>query len=342
MPIEFERAWSDLNLRLKEVELGAGLPAALIALEARDRDSGFLKDTLQPVERHTFSHPDDPARHYRVQYNPRRALRSTAPLQDHANPLQRNGSCVLCRENIQWQQKGLQLGYRVETGERGYFALMNPFPLLPAHTNFASTEHRPQDWRFRNESGLDAAALICDLVKLADRMPGHLGFYNGVGAGASIPGHLHYQFVMRPQGEGEFPLEIAARNAGGGKGGPGFVEQYPLEVAVWKGDADDVAARASDWIVLWAERNRERLDGLTSNLIASRDLNSGNLVFYFVPRDRAKSRPGSFSSLAGVLEVLGEIVLSTRAEKAQLDAGLINYLTLETALASLHTPLEIE
>ncbi len=48
-----------------------------------------------------------------------------------------------------------------------------------------------------------------------------------------------------------------------------------------------------------------------------------------------------FSSLAGCLEVLGEIVLSRPEEKALLDSGSIDYTVLEAALATLRTPLDI-
>lgn len=342
MPLEFEKAWSDLNLRLRELELGSGLGAALHALEKHQRESGFIEDTLQLVERATFHHPDDPARYFRVQYNPRRALRFAGAGAKQAHSPAGNNGCVLCRDNIRWQQRGVQLGYRVETGDRGYFALMNPFPLLPAHVVIASTEHRSQDWRFRDDDGLDVATLLDDLVRLGDRMPGHLGFYNGVDGGASIPGHLHYHFVLRPDDESAFPLETAARSAGTAEGEPGFVEHYPLDVAVWKGGAEDVVARASDWIVRWGERNRARLPGLTANLMASRDIDDDDIALYFVPRDRARSRANGFSGLVGGLEVFGEIVLSSSEEKARMSDGQIDYFTLEAALASVHTPIDVD
>jgi hypothetical protein len=341
MSVEFERAWSDLNLHLREVESSAGFPAALRALEARARERGFLEDALEQVERRRFDHPTDPSRHFRVQYNPKRALRFTVPVNGNASLPKPNGSCVLCRANIQWQQRERQLGYEVKAGEREYFALMNPFPLLPAHMVFASTEHRSQDWLFSDEAGLDVRALVLDLVVLADRMPGYLGFYNGVDAGASNPAHFHYQFVLHPEANAAFPLEIAARDAGGWQDEPGLVDRYPLDVAVWKGAAEDIATRAPEWIARWTDRNRARVDGLSANFIASRDVGSGLLALYFVLRDRTKSRTKQFSGLAGALEVLGEIVLSTSGDKALLDEGQIDYFTLERALASLHTPLEI-
>ena len=64
------------------------------------------------------------------------------------------------------------------------------------------------------------------------------------------------------------------------------------------------------------------------------------MILYFVPRDRAKSRAEGFSGLIGGLEVLGEIVLSSPQDKVRLNSGQIDYFTLETALDSVHTPLE--
>ncbi len=341
MSVEFENAWYDLNLRLRDLEVDAGLAAALRELETHHLNSGFIEDTLNQIERHTYHHPDDPARYFHVQYNPRRALRFAGAGRNGASSLQRHSGCFLCRDNIEWQQQGAQLGYRVETGGRAYFALTNPFPILPGHIVIASTEHRTQEWRLHDDAGIGVGDLIDDLVHLADRMPGHLGFYNGVDAGSSIPGHLHYQFVMRPDEESAFPLEEAVQPAGNGSGATGFAENYPLDAVVWKGGVADVVARAADWMARWAERNRPRLDQLTANFIAARDSGDDELALYFVPRDRAKQRADRFSSIAGGLEVLGEIVLSSPEEKALLDNRSIDYAALEAALATLRTPLEI-
>jgi len=342
MPLEFEKAWSDLNVRLKELELGSGLTAALHALEIHHRENGFIEDTSQQLERYTFYHPNDRQRFFRVQYNPRRALRFAGSGREHALSLNRNNGCHLCRENIYWQQQGAQLGYEIEIGERLYFALMNPFPLLPAHTVIASPEHRSQDWCIHGDEHLDVTILLDDLVRLADRMPGHLGFYNGVDAGASIPGHLHYHFAMRPDDGMVFPLEIASRDADARSGGPGLAEHYPLDAAVWKGDGAEVVARAADWIARWGERNRTRLAGLTANFIATRDTDGDDMALYFVPRDRARSQAQGFTGLFGGLEVLGEIVLTSPEDKDRMRNGEIDYFTLEAALASVHTPLDAD
>ena len=104
----YDLDWSELNARLRETETGiGGLTAAFAELEIHQRETGFIKDDLSGVERHVFRHPDNPDRFFRVQYNPKRALRfdgsrvGTPPAGvDHVN-----GGCFLCRENIRWQQR---------------------------------------------------------------------------------------------------------------------------------------------------------------------------------------------------------------------------------------------
>ncbi len=340
MTPDYEKAWSDLNVRLRAVEQGSGLVSAMQELETFHLRSGFIRDDLQDVERRAFYHPDDRTRFFRVQYNPRRAQRFAGSGRSHERHISSNDGCFLCRDNIELQQQGNQLGYQIESGDRSYFALTNPFPLLPVHIVIASREHIPQEWGFRDPAGLGADVLMRDAVAFADRMPGHVVFYNGVDAGASIPRHLHFQCVARPGNEGPFPLEVAAEDAGGQVDGPGMVARYPLEAAVWKGPAADVTARASDWVVRWGARNRRRLDDLSANIIASRAQDGEGIVLYFVPRSRSHQRPAGFSGLIGGLEVLGEIVLSSPDDKARLDAGAIDYFVLEAILASVSTPIE--
>lgn len=329
----FEKAWSDLNERLRQVETSKGLLAALAMLETHHRDSGFITDSLDGVERRTFHHPQEPGRFLRVQYNPRRALRFAGSGRAPAPANVANDGCFLCRENIRWQQQGTQIGYDIEIDDRTYFALMNPFPLLPAHVVIALSEHRTQDWKLADANGLDLGSLVNDLVRLADRMPGHIGFYNGVEAGASIPSHLHFQFVMRPADDPTFPLEAAARSVPAHDDAPGRVENYPLDAIVWRGEPDAVIRQASTWLAEWAGRNESRVATLSANIIATRSVKHGDVTLYFVPRDRGRSRSGHFSGLVGGLEVLGEIVLSNPDEKRRLDDGLINFSTIEAALS---------
>ncbi len=336
----YEDIWGQLNSRLREVEAGGGLDGALLELEQHQKDSGFIKLGLSSVERTNFFHPKDPSRFFRVQVNPERALRfggagiKTPPPGDEI----KNGGCFLCRDNIRWQQQGTEMGYELHIGNNHYYAWMNPFPLLPTHVVIANTDHTSQEWPICENGNLDVSRLLEDLVRLATRMPGYVGFYNGVSAGASIPGHLHFQFFKRPESDPEFPLERVARAHHRLAPGVTYVESYPLDAAMWTGQPDDVITKASAWVADWADANRERLPGLTSNFIVSSDTRGSGISLYFVPRDRARAHGHGLSGLIGGLEVLGELVFSSAEDRAQLDAGEVDYFSLEKTLASVHTP----
>jgi len=339
---EYDTAWSALNVQLREIENGAGgLGAALLELESHQRRTGFIKDWLDDVERRTFHHPDDPGRFLRAQFNPKRALRfnGSGVTVPPAGVTAQNEGCFLCRANISWQQRGSQMGYEVQVGNTAYYAWMNPFPLLPTHVVIATESHTSQEWGFKYDPDRGRSELLSDLVALSARMPGYIGFYNGVDAGASIPGHMHLHFCRRPDEESEFPLERAARVFENGEHDVGFLTSYPVAVAVWKGAPAKVVEAASSWVWQWTQMNRARLDGMTGNFIVTRDWTEDGLSLYFVPRDRTKARVGGSRGLVGGLEILGEVVMSTPEERKLMDEGAIDYFALEDYLARVHTPM---
>ena len=231
----YENSWAELNSRLRQIEIsGGGLDGALRELETHQKESGFIKADLGAVKRISYSPPENSSRFFRIQYNPERALRFNGSGFSSPPPgtSVRNGGCFLCRDNIRWQQQGTEMGYEINMGETGYYAWMNPFPLLPTHVVIATREHTSQDWPVSEKGNLDVSGLLHDLIELAWRMPGFIGFYNGVNAGASIPSHLHFQFFKRPREETEFPLESAARrHLESGEEGI-LVKDYPLAGAL--------------------------------------------------------------------------------------------------------------
>ena len=117
---------------------------------------------------------------------------------------------------------------------------MNPFPLLPMHVVVASAEHRPQGWILRGSTADTASNLLADFLELADRMPGYFGYFNGLDAGASIPGHLHFHFCQRPEGLTPFPLELAARRSNRRDGEAGLIDNYPLSGTFWHGTRESI------------------------------------------------------------------------------------------------------
>ena len=106
-------------------------------------------------------------------------------------------------------QQHAQVGFEINMTGDIYHAWMNPFPLLPNHVVIAEENHISQEWDIGGDGQerVTLSRLLGDLCEMAQRMPNHVGFYNGVDAGASIPSHLHFQFFRRPPADPVFPLE---------------------------------------------------------------------------------------------------------------------------------------
>jgi hypothetical protein len=336
----YNAAWEKLNTTLRNAEAAKGLSAAIASLEENQRQTGFIKDHLTSVERFVYYHPDNSSLFFSAQFNAKRMARF------HGGPVTvppdgaevAHGGCFLCRENVRWQQQGAEMGYELDVHGIAYNAWMNPFPLMPCHVVVASAEHETQEWAYAQGGGVGPSRLIQDLVSLASRAPDHVGFYNGVNAGASIGGHLHYQFFKRPHDLPTFPLEALMRQYPSRVETPVIVMEYPLPVVKWSGNADEIVDAAPAWIDLWAARNSQRVHGLSANIIVS-TAPDGAVTLYFVPRDRARPCGQGMSGLTGGLEVLGEIVFSTPEERHLIDSGAIDYFNLENVLHSVRTPL---
>lgn len=340
----YETAWAELNTHLDICKQSQdSLSAALLELETHQKQAGFIKDDLKDVTRVNYVHPEHPFCYLHVQYNPKRALRfngSGIKLPPEGAPSVNNG-CFLCRENIQWQQQGREMGYAIEVMDSHYYVWMNPFPLLPCHVVVTAREHISQEWDLHPAGTLSLELLIGDLVALAKQLPGFIGFYNGINAGASIPGHMHYQFCMRPEENIHFPLEQAERDYTE-FGHTGIVRGYPLAVAVWQGSPAEVVGHAVDWVRYWAAHNAMHIEHLTANFIATADPETGEVSLYFAPRDRNRSKSGRMSGLVGGLEVMGELVFSSDGERAAMDEDRINCRELMKIYEDIYTPFFID
>lgn len=108
----------------------------------------------------------------RLQFNPARAV-STCAKTDAASIAAR--PCFLCADNRPADQIVCEMF-------PGYDLLVNPFPIFPMHFTIASKVHQHQDY-----------IQIADMASMAESVPGFVLFYNGSGAGASAPDHLHFQ-----------------------------------------------------------------------------------------------------------------------------------------------------
>lgn len=323
---QYATLWASLNERLGLIETQHGLGAALQALHDQQCAAGFVRDDLGALNRFRFDHPHDDGRFFSVQYNPRRAQRYAGAGRAEPPPGWEsvNGGCFLCRENIAWQQNGVELGYDVRTGGDDYFAVMNPYPLMPCHSVLVARHHVPQAFPFANPSR-DMHRTVHDLLSLAERLPGFIGFYNGQGAGASIAGHLHFQFFRRPDGYGLFALESAMRLSSN----PG----YPLNALHWRGTAQQVASQAGDWLCRWVERLPLGAQP-SANIIATVAEPGSEVEVFVVPRDQLRAHAPGMSGAVGGLEVLGELVFSTQREWDQLERRQIDYFTIENMLSA--------
>jgi hypothetical protein len=339
----FERLWRDLNEELRLFQKGGDLGAALEILEKQQLDVGFIQDDLTQVERYRLIHPLDPGHVFTAQFNPRRSQRHAGAgrVSPPSGSTIESGGCFLCRENVRWQQRGIEMGYDLHVGERDYIAWMNPFPLMPTHATIARRDHVPQTW-VRDSPAASAEAIrqtLDDFLELSSRLPGFVGFYNGEGAGATIPGHFHFQFFKRPEGQ-EFPLERAASIAVAEvhRHLPLVIRKYPIKAIYFVGKREEIVRQASRWVEQWTNYY-ESGKALSANMIAYREPKDADTFhLFFVPRNRFYSHAPGIAGLVGGLEVLGEMVFSTQEEKVRLVSGQIDYPSIVRILASVEAP----
>lgn len=110
----------------------------------------------------------------KIQFNPRRIVSSGARVDPEAI---RRRPCFLCLENLPPEQQAIR--YR-----DGYLVLCNPMPIFPGHLTIAQLRHLPQSL---------PENILTFMLLATDFGPRTTLFYNGPGAGASAPDHLHFQ-----------------------------------------------------------------------------------------------------------------------------------------------------
>lgn len=341
---DYKGAWTEINAQLRCLEESTGLlNGALCQLETHQRGSGFIRDDLHEIRRFNFVHPEHAFRYLRVQFNPRRALRFVGSgvriPPEGIDSI--NDGCFLCRDNVEWQQQGKEIGFETDLSGIPFHIWMNPYPLLPCHVVVSTREHVSQEWALHKDGTLPLEQLICNLVELARRLPGFIGFYNGIHAGASIPGHMHYQFCRRPEEHMHFPLEQAERDFTHFED-TGIVRNYPLAVAVWQGNPKKVGTEAIHWVRYWADVNKRHLDKLAANFIVTTEPTTGEVVLFFAPRDRERKKSYHMAGLVGGLEVMGELVFSTEEERIAIEQGDISYDSLLQIYQDIYTPFFID
>ena len=332
--------WKDINRELGRKKSNR---EALLALAEQQFDSGFIQDDLTSVIHFRLHHPDDKCRIFTIQYNPKRAERYNGLGRKMPPPGSRSihNGCFLCKENVRWQQGGVEVGYDIRTANAAYIAWMNPFPLMPVHTTIAGREHLPQSFIRENDNDTIARCefILRDLIELASSLPGFIGFYNGVGAGASIPNHFHFHFFKRFEGSGPFSLERAAIKTIQGKTAcPNgtVVKNYPIMAIYFHGEASSIIDASMVWVQKLIRPQRFK-DALTANVIATIDPDEPDdklVSLYIIPRNKYFSHAPGMIGMIGGLEILGEIVFSSAIEKQLLDTGQVDYHFVERILSS--------
>ena len=335
--LNYDLSWTSLNTKLRSSEeLSGGLSAALLELENHQRKSGFIVDDLREIQRFVFNHPTKDYS-FRVQLNPKRARRhdGTGISRPPQNETYLNSGCFLCRENIEWQQEGRQVGFEIKTQSGDYNALMNPFPLMPNHVVLASQDHIPQEVKLlsNNQQSKGLEELLEDLCELACRLPKHVGFYNGVGAGASIASHFHFQFFRRLPDIPNFPIEERSFTSSKDGRYPEFILDYPIEVLRWRGSISEVVSKACAWITQSIKESKIGKHRITSNFIATSSKLGESVTLYFIPRDKEKQFWNGGKGIVGGLEILGELVMASDDERTLVEKGDIDYFFINNALS---------
>ena len=314
----WERRQSELQRQLADRQRDHGLVAALSALHLQQLETGFIRDDLEGVRHYRFPGNRFGADHFRVQFNPARARRfgGVGPAVPPRGVDPVHHGCFLCADNIRWQSRGLELGYRLPAPHDHLKAWMNPFPLASGHLILASIAHEEQHWHGDADR---LGQIVEELIEVVAELPGWLGFHNGVGAGASIPGHLHHHLMPCSAQQGAFPLEqsIAFFQR------DGWAESvYPMGFLHWRGTPEVLKTRMKDWLPAWHSRVER---AATANIIVLHRRDEDALDLVFVPRHPSRSRAEGLNGVIGAFEALGEIICSSPEELARIERGDISY-----------------
>lgn len=322
---------------------GRNIGERLSLLHAQQSNIGFVQDDLSGVQRF-YIKEEGRDQELLGQYNPKRAERASGA--GRKNPPfgveSINGGCYLCRHNVIWQQRGLEMWYDFNIDDHKYVGMCNPFPLMPTHLTIASAEHEPQGWILGAPEANHAKIerIVNDLLRIASQMPGFIIFFNGRNAGASIEKHLHYQAIKRLPGQAPFPLEQAAmRMVKKDCYLPFLIDDYPISTVYFNGRRSEIKEQMVKCMYAWTEFCGHG-DNLSANIIGCLDApangeNGSNTYHaYLTPRDTNFSASPGREGVVGGLEVLGEIAYSQREEYERIRDGLIDYRSAARVLNS--------
>lgn len=279
----------------------SGLAQALTELWAQQGRDGFLLTDPATVEIPTRESVDpDSGVAYRFLWMPHREMRgNVAELQKRGilnadrdenklfrDPRDPNGRhCFLCAQNVA-ECHPMEVMMPMELAGRAYFAGANFAWIEPDHFTVMSAEHVDQAY---SRHVLEA------MVELHRKTSGRFRvLFNGCGAGASIPWHLHYQITTAAM-----PIERLT---------PGREQAYGTTVCrfdVSSEGLDGAHGMIDQWINADSENHSLNL------LVATID---GAICVFVFPRDQRYAKAEG-KGLVGGFEVAGDFVLSAPAEE---------------------------
>jgi hypothetical protein len=279
-----------------------GLAERLITTWAQQGRDGFLLSDPHAVQIETTHVHDAPCGvDYRFRWMPHREIRgdvrelerrgilnpqraASRLFRDPRDPHGRH--CFLCAENIRACHP-LEVMVPLELAGRSYFAGANFAWIEHDHYTVMSAAHVDQAY------DRHAFAAMLDLYRQTEGRFRVL--FNGPGAGASIPWHLHYQITTAPLPIEALPAERAVRY-------PTVVHRF----GATERDAEAAHAAADAWL------GRDPAHHSINILIATID---GARAIFIFPRDQRRATAEE-RGLVGGFEVAGEFVLSAPREEA--------------------------
>lgn len=345
--------WSDQEYERKrqsmqELLSSMSLTDALEWLFLQQIDAGFIKDDLSKVQNFRCYSDDD--KHYFIgQFNSTRADRHLGAGRKNAPAGVQTKealdlTCFLCKDNVRWQHLGVQLYYELCMADNDFVALCNPFPFMPVHATIVTREHEPQSWfdsdRMNPEEKIHW--IVSSLHGLAKELPGFIGFYNGVGAGATIEKHLHFHFCKVPDGHDEFPIQRAVFESAEdylGNGNPSLIppliqinaDSYPI--AGFRMHGEDAIENTVKIACNWRQLCE---DAASANIIAMWE--QDQMFLYFMPRNKFFTRAPGMQGMVGGCEVLGEFIFCTPDEERAINIQEINYKRMWSILRAVNPP----
>ena len=258
---------------------------------------------------------------FRVIFNPAR-IRSTGA--DISKKTIENRKCFLCRSNRPEEQSvydGCQA--------KGFEILVNPYPICNPHFTIPAVRHIPQ-----NSVPLDL------MLDFSNRFEGLCVFFNGAGAGASAPDHLHCQAVKTE----DIPLLEAIEKYLPDKGAlivNGFEAPlyYPASFFYASGYSEQTLVSR-----IYEFTQKYRCLDLANPLLNAFMWKDSNGVIRAVFMPRLKHRPGVYYLpqdeggmliSPGALDMAGLVVTVNKKDFERVDSEILLKVFEETAIAAI-------